>query len=99
MNAHKGQAWHPEDIKAALRKRGTSLAEISRRLGLHPESCRVALRRPWPRCERAIARALGVSPSELWPDRYEDGHPIRAQRGKRHTHVRRCERRPSRRAA
>lgn len=63
--------WHPEDIKAALRKRGLSLSSVSRRLGLDRDSARHALARPWPRVERAIARALGVTPQEIWPDRYD----------------------------
>ncbi|MBI6262380.1 helix-turn-helix domain-containing protein, partial [Proteus mirabilis] len=48
--------WHPADIIAALRKRGTTLAN--------------ALSRPWPKGEKIIADFLGVAPSEIWPSRY-----------------------------
>ncbi|MCL2726303.1 MAG: helix-turn-helix domain-containing protein [Polyangiaceae bacterium] len=61
----------PEEIKAAIRMRGTTLAEISRREGLTEDACRQALRRPWPRAEAAIAYCLGLAPSVLWPDRYQ----------------------------
>lgn len=73
--------WHPEDIKCALRKRGLSLADVSRAIGLRGDSARVALRQPWPRVERAIADALGVTPEELWPGRYDT-----AGRPKRHAY-------------
>lgn len=77
LPTHPG--WHAEDVKAALRKRGVTLSELSRALGLRTDSCRKTLARPWPRCERAIARVLGVAPSEIWPDRYDaDGRPLRS---------------------
>ena len=54
--------WHPADIIAALHKRGTSLAKLSREAN--------ALNRPWPKGEWLIAIALDVHPSEIWPGRY-----------------------------
>lgn len=68
--------WHPEDIKAAVRKSGISLEALSMRRGLHRSAAAVALKRPWPRAEAIIAAHLGVPPSEIWPSRYEpDGSP------------------------
>lgn len=31
----KSQDWHPEDIKAAIRKRGMTTSQLSRCHGLH----------------------------------------------------------------
>lgn len=71
----RSEPWHIEDIKAAVRKK-TSFKELSQSLGLKDGACAQALRRQWPRCERAIADAIGVEPKELWPDRYNaDGTP------------------------
>lgn len=70
--------WHREDIKAAIRKRKVTLAELSRRIGdEHGEAVRVALQRPWPAVEQRIAEFLSVPADKLWPDRYTDGLPIR----------------------
>lgn len=67
----KLSGWHPEDIKAAIRKLGTSLAELSRRHGFHPDSARIALRRAdCPAVDRMIGDFLGVGVGELWPERY-----------------------------
>ncbi|MDR6362847.1 hypothetical protein QE409_004207 [Klebsiella sp. SORGH_AS 1173] len=41
--------WHPADIVAGLRKRGTSLAAESRRHGLSSSTLANALTRPWPK--------------------------------------------------
>ncbi|EJI2350995.1 helix-turn-helix domain-containing protein, partial [Salmonella enterica] len=54
--------WHPADIIAGLKKRGTSLAAISRRSGLASSTLANALNRRWPKGERLIADALGVAP-------------------------------------
>ena len=40
--------WHPADIIAGLRKKGTSLAAESRRNGLSSSTLANALTRPWP---------------------------------------------------
>ena len=48
--------WHPEDIKAEVRKRGGTLAQIARRLGVSGQSVTAAINgRTSERCERAIA--------------------------------------------
>ncbi|BHI62382.1 TPA: helix-turn-helix domain-containing protein [Escherichia coli] len=62
--------WHPADIIAALHKRGTSLAKLSREAGLASSTLANALNRPWPKGEWLIAIALGKHPSEIWPERY-----------------------------
>ncbi|WP_096917978.1 helix-turn-helix domain-containing protein [Escherichia coli] len=44
--------WHPADIIAGLRKKGTSLAEVSRRAGLASSTLANALTRSRPRAGR-----------------------------------------------
>lgn len=62
--------WHPADIIAGLRKRGTTLAAVSRKEGLASSTLGNALKKRWPKGERLIAQALGISPAEIWPSRY-----------------------------
>lgn len=62
--------WHPADIIAGLRKKGTSLAALSRDSGLSSSTLANALTKPWPKGEYLIAEALGVHPSVIWPTRY-----------------------------
>lgn len=64
--------WHTADIIAALRKKGTSLAEVSRNAGLSSSTLANALSRPWPKGEWLIARAINIHPAEIWPSRYYD---------------------------
>ncbi|EGH8691112.1 helix-turn-helix domain-containing protein, partial [Salmonella enterica] len=40
--------------------------------GLSPDSLRNVFTRSWPRAERIIADALGITPQEIWPSRYDD---------------------------
>ena len=54
--------WHPADIIAGLRKKGTSMAAESRRNGLSSSTLANALSRPWPKGEMIIAKALGTDP-------------------------------------
>jgi len=76
--ARKKSGWHPEEIKAAIRMRGSSMAELSRQYGYGVSAVRQVLRRPWPAVERIVAETIGVTPQEIWPDRYgEDGMPNR----------------------
>ncbi|MDX7986794.1 transcriptional regulator [Xenorhabdus sp. 12] len=62
--------WHPADIIAALRKRGTTLAAVSREAGLSSSTLANTLSRPWPKGEWIIANYLELHPSEIWPSRY-----------------------------
>jgi len=80
----KPQAWHPEDIKSAIRKTGVTMAALARARGVSPSTVFTALRHPSPAGEIVIAEHLGLEPQALWPDRYEaDGTPKhpRASRG------------------
>ena len=60
--------WHPADIIAALKKRGTNLSKLSMENGLS----RGGLYRHYPKAERIIANEIGVAPSEIWGSRYSN---------------------------
>lgn len=69
--------WHPEDIKAAIRKTGTTISDLSRAAGFSEGAAKRALLISWPRMEAAIAARLGRRPREIWPSRYSpDGRPL-----------------------
>lgn len=59
--------WHPADIVAALHKRGTSLAKLSREAGLASSTLSNTLTRPWLKGEWLIAIALDVHPQRSGP--------------------------------
>jgi Ner family transcriptional regulator len=62
--------WHPADIIAAQKKRGTSLSAVSRKSGLASSTLANALNRHWPKGERLSAEALDIAPEKIWPSRY-----------------------------
>lgn len=65
------RGWHPEHIKAAVRARGCTLAELARRIGCSASLVTHTIRRPKSeRVDRAIARFLGVAVHSIWPERY-----------------------------
>lgn len=64
------QDWHPAEIVAALRKKGTSVSAVSRECGLSSSTLANALNRPWPKGEMILALAIGVDAAEIWPSRY-----------------------------
>ncbi len=49
--------WHQADIIAALRKKGTTLAAVSRAAGQSSSTLANALSRPWPKGEALISQA------------------------------------------
>jgi Ner family transcriptional regulator len=68
--------WHPEDVKAAIRKKGVTLTELALRHGYSECYLRNALIRPLYEGEQIIARFLKMKAQEIWPDRYDaDGTP------------------------
>lgn len=77
------QDWHKADIICTLWKLGTSIQKLSREHNYKGNGLEQAIRRPWPKGERIIADALGVTPQSIWPSRYHtDGSP-RSGRGER----------------
>lgn len=77
--------WHPADVIAAVRKRGSSLRQLSLAAGLHPRSLNTTLVQSYPKAQATIAGFLGVAPAVIWPTRYNpDGSHKRGLRGKNH---------------
>ena len=56
---------HPEDIKAALKKKRSSQSKIAKALNVIYGGCKSE------RIAKAIADVIGKDRSELWPDRYD----------------------------
>ncbi|MCB1470844.1 MAG: helix-turn-helix domain-containing protein [Rhizobiaceae bacterium] len=68
--AKNDAAWDRHAIKAEIQRRGMTLKGLALHAGLEESSIRVALRRSFPKAERAISRFLGVPLKVLWPQRY-----------------------------
>lgn len=65
------QDWHPADIKAALHKKGITLASIAKAYELTSSSTLSStFTRSYPLNEKRIADAIGVHPKVIWPSRY-----------------------------
>lgn len=74
--------WHPEDIAAAIRKRGVTLTGLALRYGLNSAAVRHCLGKPHGQAEAVVARFLDVPAAELWPDRYDaKGRRLQPQPG------------------
>lgn len=75
------QNTHPEDVKAAVRKKIGSLAALARQHGVSDSVVRAALIRPQPTGNRIIADCLGRSLHQIWPQWYRaDGSRIPSSR-------------------
>ena len=74
----KIEAPHPEQIKAAIRMKGSSMSELARQWGVHETAVRHTVRNmPYPHIEGLIAEYLGTTPQKLWPQRFgPDGKRI-----------------------
>lgn len=66
-----GADWHPEDVKAAVRRAGWSLRQLSLHHGYDENTLRHALRTPSRAYEKLIADVIGVPPEQIWPSRYQ----------------------------
>ncbi|PID65857.1 MAG: DNA-binding protein [Gammaproteobacteria bacterium] len=63
--------WHRAYIGARLKMNGTNTAKLSRDHGYPGDALKNAYVQPWPKAEKIIASAIGVTPEEIWPERYE----------------------------
>ena len=63
--------WHPEEVKSAVRMRGTTLAQLAREAGLPKQLLSMCLQaRVSEKGDQVIAAFLGKQPHEIWPSRY-----------------------------
>lgn len=69
---HNGKSdWHPEDIKAAIRKRGGTVAQLARDSGVSKQALGQCIeRRASEHGDQIIAHFLGLKPHQIWPSRY-----------------------------
>jgi len=65
------QGMHLQDIKAALYKKGLTLKDISKKAGLTETAASKSLRFPCPNAHRIIAKVIGKSLHEIWPQWYD----------------------------
>jgi lambda repressor-like predicted transcriptional regulator len=70
---HGDVAMHPEDIKAAIRKAGSSQIAIARKLGVSDVAVNHVIygRSTSRRIADEISRVTKIPLSKLWPGRYE----------------------------
>ncbi len=57
-------------IKYELELRGHSFASIAKELGVGRQAVQSARRRSYPKMQEEIAKRLGTTAQELWPERY-----------------------------
>ncbi|EAB7189961.1 DNA-binding protein [Salmonella enterica subsp. enterica serovar Derby] len=72
-----GHDWPSEIIKARLHMAGLSFRSLSIEAGYSKDSLKSVLRTPCRPYQQIIADALGVSPEEIWPSRYQAKSYIR----------------------
>lgn len=70
MTSQTAENWHPQDIIASLRKRGSSLAALAKANGMSRFTFYGALERPYPKVHQIIADELDLSRSAIWPSFY-----------------------------
>ncbi|MEL8056501.1 MAG: helix-turn-helix domain-containing protein [Pseudomonadota bacterium] len=66
----KSPSWDRHSIKAAIARKGETLAGLAKQYGLAEGGLSVALNTSFPAAERAISDYLQVPLHELWPTRY-----------------------------
>ncbi len=64
------QKWDRHSIRAELNRRGYTLTGLALDHGLYESACRQALDGRSLAGAQVIAKALGLTVQELWPDRY-----------------------------
>ncbi|OPX57038.1 transcriptional regulator, Nlp family [Oceanospirillum multiglobuliferum] len=65
------QDWHRQDVLAAVRKKGSNLAELGRQHGYtNSKTVYNVFNVNYPKMQKIIADYLGLAPEEIWPSRY-----------------------------
>lgn len=63
--------WHPEDVKAAVRKAGGTLRGLAFAAGVDPSLFSHSLLVPRRTANHAIAQLLGLPVQEIWPEWFD----------------------------
>ena len=63
---------HKAFIRAEIAARYGSIAALARKLDVDQNILRTAMFKPYPKAERLIAKALGKTPQQIWPERYTE---------------------------
>lgn len=70
--------WTRDQVLTELAKAGWSLRRLALHHEISPSTLQQVVYRPYPRGEQRIAEALGLTPEQIWPSRYdEQGNPNR----------------------
>lgn len=87
LTKHKSKAkdWHKALIVARLHMQDTNLRRLSVENGFNPTALSTVLHRRWLKGESIIAKAIGVSPADIWPSRqaHREQKAANAQANKR----------------
>lgn len=63
--------WHPEDVRAEIRKRGGTLSSLAKQAQVSKQALGAAIdRRASERIDQVIADFLDLKPHQIWPSRY-----------------------------
>lgn len=70
------KGWHPQEIIAAVRKKGSSLQRLGLEHGFSRITFNRAAKERFPRAHQVIADFLGVPRQKIWPQFYHsNGEP------------------------
>ena len=75
------QLWDQPAIQAEIRRRGSSVAELSRNNGLKGGTLYSAFYKRWPKGQKLIADYIGKPVEELWPHWYGPGGTLKPLQG------------------
>lgn len=82
------QGWEKEYIKYRVRQQCGTFRALAKQAGVVPDYLAHTLNQPQPKGEGIIASALGVSPAEIWPERYTDAVMRNWRHWRRHDNLR-----------
>ncbi|MFA5633520.1 MAG: helix-turn-helix domain-containing protein [Porticoccaceae bacterium] len=65
-------------MKYQIHMQGLTMAQVAAAVGVDRRTLYQVFRKPYPRMEKVVAEALGMTPQVLFPERYDaDGLPNR----------------------
>lgn len=84
----KQHGWHPQEIVAAVRMKGSSLQRLGLEHGFSRVTFNRAAKERFPRAHDVISSFIGVPRQEIWPQFYRADGSLRTFRQARSLEVR-----------